>query len=326
MIRPILYDNNILKLLDQRKLPFEQNYCEFTDLEDVVEAIRYMRVRGAPAIGVVAAFGFYFGIKNGLSADEVYTKLFDTRPTAVNLKWAIDRMKESFETYGEDYLEQTAMEIFDEDIKTNKKLSSHGASLFKSGDNILTHCNAGALATAGYGTALGVIRSVFYKTKNIHVYVDETRPFFQGSRLTSFELHEEGIDQTVICDNMAGFLMSKGMVDKVIVGADRIACNGDAANKIGTYQLAVLSDYHNIPFYIAAPVSSIDFSLNSGEEIPIEYRDTNEVAFCGENRIVPDGIDILNPAFDVTPHHLITAFITEKGIFQSEDIKNIQRR
>ncbi|TYB33524.1 MAG: S-methyl-5-thioribose-1-phosphate isomerase [Flexistipes sinusarabici] len=326
MIRPIIYDNNTLKLLDQRKLPFKQNYCECTDLEDVVEAIRDMKVRGAPAIGVAAAFGFYFGMKNGLSVDNVYNELFNTRPTAVNLKWALDRMKESFEQHGISYLEKTAMEIFDEDIKTNKKLSDYGASLFKSGDNILTHCNAGALATAGYGTALGVIRSVFDKTKNIHVYVDETRPFFQGSRLTSFELHEEGIEHTVICDNMAGFLMNRGMVDKVIVGADRIACNGDAANKIGTYQLAVLSDYHNIPFYIAAPVSSIDFSLSSGEEIPIEYRDVSEVAYCGDNRIVPDGIDILNPAFDVTPHHLITAFITEKGIFQSEGIKNIQRR
>ncbi|WP_369693754.1 S-methyl-5-thioribose-1-phosphate isomerase [Flexistipes sinusarabici] len=325
-MRPIIYDNNTLKLLDQRKLPFKQNYCECTDLEDVVEAIRDMKVRGAPAIGVAAAFGFYFGMKNGLSVDNVYNELFNTRPTAVNLKWALDRMKESFEQHGISYLEKTAMEIFDEDIKTNKKLSDYGASLFKSGDNILTHCNAGALATAGYGTALGVIRSVFDKTKNIHVYVDETRPFFQGSRLTSFELHEEGIEHTVICDNMAGFLMNRGMVDKVIVGADRIACNGDAANKIGTYQLAVLSDYHNIPFYIAAPVSSIDFSLSSGEEIPIEYRDVSEVAYCGDNRIVPDGIDILNPAFDVTPHHLITAFITEKGIFQSEGIKNIQRR
>jgi len=326
MIRPIIYDNNILKLLDQRKLPSEQIYCECSDFDSIVEAIRSMKVRGAPAIGVAAAFGFYFGIRDGLSADKVYSKLFDTRPTAVNLKWGLDRMKESFEKYGENYLEKTAIEIFDEDVKTNKKLSSHGASLFKGGENILTHCNAGALATAGYGTALGVIRSVFYKTKNIHVYVDETRPFFQGSRLTSFELREEGIEHTVICDNMAGFLMNSGIVDKVIVGADRIACNGDAANKIGTYQLAVLSGFHNIPFYIAAPVSSIDFSLKSGEEIPIEYRDVNEVAYCGGSRIVPEGIDILNPAFDVTPHNLITAFITEKGVFQPEDIKNIQRR
>ncbi len=326
MIRPIIYDNNTLKLLDQRKLPLEQIYCECTKLEDVVEAIKGMKVRGAPAIGVAAAFGFYFGMKNGLSADNVYNELFNTRPTAVNLKWALDRMKESFEQHGISYLEKAAMEIFDEDIKTNKKLSDYGASLFKSGDNILTHCNAGALATAGYGTALGVIRSVFDKTKNIHVYVDETRPFFQGSRLTSFELQNEGISHTVICDNMAGFLMNRGMIDKVIVGADRIACNGDTANKIGTYQLAVLSDYHNIPFYIAAPISTVDFSLKSGEEVPIEYRDTSEVAYCGESRIVPDGVNILNPAFDVTPHYLITAFITEKGIFQSDDIKNILRR
>lgn len=326
MIRPIIYGNNTLKLLDQCKLPFEQIYCECTKLEDVVEAIKGMKVRGAPAIGVAAAFGFYFGIKDGLSADNVYSKLINTRPTAVNLKWALDKMKESFEQYGISYLEKTAMEIFDEDIKTNKKLSDYGASLFKSGDNILTHCNAGALATAGYGTALGVIRSVFYKTKNIHVYVDETRPFFQGSRLTSFELQDEGINHTVICDNMAGFLMNRGMIDKVIVGADRIACNGDTANKIGTYQLAVLSDHHNIPFYIAAPISTIDFSLKSGEGVPIEYRDIIEVAYCGESRIVPDGVNILNPAFDVTPHHLITAFITEKGIFQSDDIKNILRR
>jgi len=326
MIRPIIYGNNTLKLLDQCKLPFEQIYCECTKLEDVVEAIKGMKVRGAPAIGVAAAFGFYFGIKDGLSADNVYSKLINTRPTAVNLKWALDKMKESFEQYGISYLEKTAMEIFDEDIKTNKKLSDYGASLFKSGDNILTHCNAGALATAGYGTALGVIRSVFYKTKNIHVYVDETRPFFQGSRLTSFELQDEGINHTVICDNMAGFLMNRGMIDKVIVGADRIACNGDTANKIGTYQLAVLSDHHNIPFYVAAPISTIDFSLKSGEGVPIEYRDIIEVAYCGESRIVPDGVNILNPAFDVTPHHLITAFITEKGIFQSDDIKNILRR
>lgn len=324
MLRPIIYKQGVLRLLDQRYLPLQQNYCECKSVDDVAEAIKKMKVRGAPAIGVAAAFGFYFGIINGLDADLAYKSLLHTRPTAVNLKWALNRMMVSLQKYGKEHLEESAKEIFDEDIRTNQTLGLQGSEFCKDKNKILTHCNAGALATAGYGTALGVIRSLFDKNKDIHVYVDETRPFFQGSRLTSFELREEGISHTVICDNMAGFLMGREMVDAVIVGADRIASNGDTANKIGTYQLAVLADYHNIPFYVAAPVSTFDFSLNNGEDIPIEYREKNEVAYCGHDRVVPEGVDILNPAFDVTPHNLISAFITEKGVFKSEGIKKIK--
>ena len=336
-----LRDDDVVEMLDQRKLPLEIIYVELKTYKEVYDAIKYMIVRGAPAIGVSAAFGLYLGAKSLLDLPEVNTYemfkkkfldiagfMFSARPTAVNLGWAVDRIKGLVET-GTDLkgivgrIRVEALKIYDEDIEINKNMGRYGAALLKDGFNVLTHCNAGALATAGYGTALGVIRAAVSQNKKISVISDETRPFLQGARLTTWELMEDGIPVTLIADNSAGLLMRKGKIDAVIVGADRIASNGDVANKIGTYQVAVLAKENNIPFYVAAPLSTIDINLKSGDGIPIEERDINEVLTVFGKRIAPENAKALNYAFDVTPNRLVSAIITEKGILYPDYKKSI---
>ncbi len=333
-IRPIKYSEGVLSLIDQRLLPTEEAWLEYRDYQAVAEAIRSMVVRGAPAIGVTAAYGAYFGARD-IQADtygefvsefdKICAVLAATRPTAVNLCWALDRMKSLVRANPDQPvgnlkigLEYEAMAINDEDIRINMSMGRHGAELLPDQVRILTHCNAGALATAGYGTALGVIRAAVAAGKQVVVLADETRPFLQGSRLTAWELQQDQIPTTLICDNMAGYLMSKGIIDAVIVGADRIAANGDVANKIGTYTVAVLAKEHKIPFYVAAPTSTIDLQIPDGTQIPIEERDVREVTHVGEQQLAPDGIGVLNPAFDVTPAHLVSAIITEFGVAKGD--------
>lgn len=318
MIDPIIWNGKTLQLLDQRKLPFIKEYVICKTLDEVCEAIKNMTVRGAPAIGVTAAFGFYLGVRDGLSPKLVAEKLLSTRPTAVNLKWAIDKMMATYKNGGD--LEKKAREIFYQDKTINRKIGENGAKLISSGYNILTHCNAGALATAGYGTAVGVIRAAHEQRKEIHVYVDETRPYLQGARLTTFELNELGIKNTLICDNMAGYLMSKGRINFIVVGADRIAKNGDVANKIGTYSLAVLASYHRIPLYVAAPFSTFDPSTETGDGIYIEERDESEIREIRGVKIVEDSQKCFNPAFDVTPASLVSGVITEEGVFSPGEL------
>lgn len=317
----IIWKGDKLILLDQRKLPFEKIFVECFTVYDVADAIKKMVVRGAPAIGVAAAYGFVLGKKGGLDDNTIYDILIKTRPTAVNLEWALKRCMKGSQLGLEH--EQVAIEIHKEDIAVNRKIGDFGKSLISDGDNILTHCNAGALATGGYGTALGVVRSAFLEGKRIHVYVDETRPYLQGSRLTAYELMEDGIDCTLICDNMAGYLMGLGKIDKIIVGADRIAANGDTANKIGTYSLAVLAKHHAIPFYIAAPFSTFDLNVQNGSSIRIEERDPSEVRGFFGTKVASDEVKVFNPSFDVTPNSLITAFITEKGVIYPPFEENI---
>ncbi len=336
-----LRDDDVVEMLDQRKLPLEIIYVELKTYKEVYDAIKDMIVRGAPAIGVSAAFGLYLGAKSLLDLPEVNTCetfknkfldiagfMFSARPTAVNLGWAVDRIKGLVET-GTDLKEivgrirAEVLKVYDEDIEINKNMGRYGAALLKDGFNVLTHCNAGALATAGYGTALGVIRAAVSQNKKISVISDETRPFLQGARLTAWELMEDGIPVTLIADNSAGLLMRKGKIDAVIVGADRIASNGDVANKIGTYQVAVLAKENNIPFYVAAPLSTIDINLESGDEIPIEERDMEEVLTVFGKRIAPENAKALNYAFDVTPNRFISAIITEKGILYQDYKKSI---
>jgi len=333
-IKPILYYDGVCRMLDQRKLPTEEIWLDYTDYREVAEAIRSMVVRGAPAIGIAAAFGAWFAARDIQADDfdsffaafeEGCALLAATRPTAVNLCWALERMK-GFARANRDWpvaqiktaLEYEAMAIADEDDRLNRAMGRFGAELFPQQARILTHCNAGALATGGYGTALGVIRAAVEAGKQIAVYADETRPFLQGSRLTAWELKQDGIPVTLICDNMAGYLMSRGEIDGVIVGADRIAANGDVANKIGTYTVAILAREHGLPFYVAAPTSTIDMSLSDGSQIPIEERDETEVTHTGDKRLVPEGVPVRNPAFDVTPARLVTAIITEKGVVQGD--------
>lgn len=318
MIDPIIWNGKTLQLLDQRKLPLIKEYVICKTLDEVCEAIKNMTVRGAPAIGVTAAFGFYLGVRDGLSPKLVAEKLLSTRPTAVNLKWAIDKMMATYKNGGD--LEEKAREIFYQDKTINRKIGENGAKLINSGYNILTHCNAGALATAGYGTAVGVIRAAYEQRKEIHVYVDETRPYLQGARLTTFELNELGIKNTLICDNMAGYLMSKGRINFIVVGADRIAKNGDVANKIGTYSLAVLASYHRIPLYVAAPFSTFDPSTETGDGIYIEERDEREIREIRGVKIVEDSQKCFNPAFDVTPASLVSGVITEEGVFSPGEL------
>ncbi len=327
-MKPIDFKDDKLILIDQRKLPKNEDYFICKDYKDVIYAIKEMVVRGAPAIGVTAAYGIAIYVLKETSKesliknfDKVCNELANTRPTAVNLFWAINRMKKRFYMLKNEKLDvikdkllKEAHIIFKEDIEINKKIGENGNKLIKDNSNILTHCNAGALATAGYGTALGVIRSAYYSGKKIHVFVDETRPFLQGSRLTAWELMKENIPCTLICDNMAGFLMKLGKIDAVIVGADRIAANGDTANKIGTYTLAVLAKKHNIPFYVAAPYSTFDFSIKNGNEIPIEERPGIEITNLYTKDSSPNGVKTFNPAFDVTDAELISAIITEKDI------------
>ncbi len=317
-------------ILDQTKLPLETVYLECTHWEQVADAISRMCIRGAPAIGVAAAMGVALGAQGSKAEDfselskelEVICQgLSKTRPTAVNLFWALDKMRRAAESMGnltiaqiKERLRDKAVQMWQEDIDICRRIGKHGADLIPEGASILTHCNAGALATAGYGTALGVVRAAHSQGKNIRVYADETRPFLQGARLTAWELHQEGIPVTLITDNMAGHFMSRGKISVIVVGADRIAANGDVANKIGTYTVAVLARENGIPFYVAAPRSTLDLSLSSGADIPIEERDPNEVTHFHGYPIAPAGVVAAHPAFDVTPARYVTAIITEDGI------------
>ncbi|MCP5103960.1 MAG: S-methyl-5-thioribose-1-phosphate isomerase [bacterium] len=321
------WKNNKVYMIDQRVLPLEEKFIEHANYQEVAKSIKDMVVRGAPAIGVSAAMGIALGVFNldpGADVEAEFKKITDTlsatRPTAVNLFWAVERMTRLFKSYKNDLpqlkekMVAEAIAIDKEDVEINKRIGANGQMLLESGQTVLTHCNAGALATAGYGTALGVIRGAVENNKKITVMADETRPYLQGARLTVWELQQDNIPVTLITDNMAGYMMATGRVDAVVVGADRIAANGDAANKIGTYSVAILANYHKIPFYVAAPVSTIDFASESGEQIPIEERSKEEVIhFMGQPTARPE-TDVLNPAFDVTPNHLITAIITEKKV------------
>lgn len=323
------WKDGVLELLDQTKLPGETSYITCRDYRDVAAAIKVLAVRGAPAIGAAAAYALVLGASGKFASRGKFEKhikgvareLAATRPTAVNLQWALDRMIARLNNSQEQdpvklrqILLEEANAIFNEDVAGNMAMGKYGQELIPHNARILTHCNAGALATAGYGTAIGVIRAAHEAGKKVSVYADETRPLLQGARLTAWELKQEGIPVTVITDNMSGYLMRRGMVDLVIVGADRIAANGDVANKIGTYSVAVLAKYHGIPFYVAAPLSTVDFSLSSGEEIPIEERGEEEVSFFAGVRVTPTGAKVWNPAFDVTPHDLVEAIITERGL------------
>jgi methylthioribose-1-phosphate isomerase len=342
-IRTLFWEDNKVVMIDQKALPLEERTFVCTRYEDVIAAINDLTVRGAPAIGVAAAMGIALGARQIQAANpEAFQRDFmticdafaRTRPTARNLFWAIERMKRCFENVLasgtsitpsdiNQVLVAEAIGICEEDIAVNRKMGANGRSLIKDGDRILTHCNAGALATAGYGTALGVMRAACEEGKKIHVFVDETRPVLQGARLTAWELMKENIPATLITDNMAGFLMQRGKIDLVITGADRIAANGDAANKIGTYALAVLAKENNIPFYIVAPRSTIDLALKTGDEIPIEERSGDEVVVFQGARSAPVGMPVYNPAFDVTPHRYITAIITEAGVIRPPFEKNL---
>lgn len=339
--KTIEWKGDAVVLIDQTKLPNEEVYIECRDHISIAKAIKDLKVRGAPAIGVTAAMGVALGAK-GIETDDrkefvaelkgICDVLSKTRPTAVNLFWAIDRMMTVAKSYKgvdmdglKELLEEEALAIYEDDICINHQIGVHGKVFIKGNDTILTHCNAGALATAGFGTALGVIRAAWEKNKNIRVFADETRPFLQGARLTAWELMKDKIPVTLITDNMAGYFMKKRMIDLVIVGADRIAANGDVANKIGTYTVAVLAKEHGIPFYVAAPLSTLDLTLKSGEEIPIEERDEREVTRIGGVTIAPKNVKVLNPAFDVTPNTLITAIITEKGVITKPFLDSLKK-
>ncbi len=320
-VTPIRWDGNTLFLLDQRLLPAQEVWVECSTASSVAEAIKTMVVRGAPAIGVSAAFGMAMAARAGEDLSLAADELKRSRPTAVNLAWAVDRML----AHDGDAVAE-AERILEEDVEANRAMGRHGAELLGLTSTVLTHCNAGALATGGYGTALGVIRAAIESGRNVAVYADETRPYLQGARLTAWELQRDGIDVTLITDNMAGHFFQHGKFDAVIVGADRIAANGDTANKIGTYTVAVLAHAHDVPFYVAAPVSTIDPHCPSGDEIPIEERSAQEVVEIQGTRIAPDGIEVRHPAFDVTPARLITAIITERGVLRPpfpEAIRNL---
>ncbi len=332
MLPTIDWKDDAVVMIDQRKLPSAEIYVTCKTAAEVAKAIKTMVIRGAPAIGVAAAMGVALGMRRSTATGtKQFTTEFQktcdlmagTRPTAVNLFWAIERMKHVFAeaaqggcSVGEiaSRLETEARRIHDEDIESCRAMGAHGASLVPEDARILTHCNAGALATAGYGTALGVIRAAAEQGKRVAVLADETRPFLQGARLTAWELVKDGIDTTVITDNMAGAMMRLGHVDLVVVGADRIAANGDVANKIGTYGVAELAKEHGIPFYVAAPISTVDLDTPDGSTIPIEERNDKEVTHVGASRLTPEGARIRNPAFDVTPNKYVTAIITERGI------------
>src|SRR5436190_5141007 len=319
-----------VRFIDQTKLPTEETYVTCTSYQHVADAIRTMIVRGAPAIGVAAAMGIALGTRDAAARDhaslrEEFEKICQvigaTRPTAVNLFWAIERMRRKLDASqkrgvaeAKRVLIAEAQRMYVEDIAANQAMGKHGATLMPSSGGVLTHCNAGALATCGYGTALGVIRAAVEAGKKIHVFADETRPFLQGSRLTAWELNKDGIPTTVISDNMAGAMMQQGKIAAVVVGADRIAANGDVANKIGTYTVAVLAKEHAIPFYVAAPWSTIDLETPDGAHIPIEQRNAKEVTHMAGKQLTPDGIRVENPAFDVTPNKYVAAIITERGL------------
>ena len=330
MIQTLEWTEHGVRFLDQTKLPTEEVYVTCTTYQEVADVIRNMVVRGAPAIGVAAAMGIALGLKNssaetvgGLKQDfdQICKVIGETRPTAVNLFWAIRRMQDKFESLRirpvgqiRQAIIEEARSMHSEDIAANQAMGRRGATLMPNSGGVLTHCNAGALATAGYGTALGVIRAAVEQGKKIHVYADETRPFLQGSRLTAWELMKDGIRTTVISDNMAGAMMRQGKIEAVVVGADRIAANGDVANKIGTYTVAVLAKEHGIPFYVAAPISTVDLHTPDGSKIPIEERNAKEVTHIAGRQMVPNGVSVENPAFDVTPARYVAAIITENGI------------
>src|SRR5687767_295923 len=332
MLPTIDWQDDAIVMVDQRKLPGQELYIRCRTAQEVARAIRTMVIRGAPAIGVAAAMGIALGMRNSsakgtrqfaVDFQKICDMMASTRPTAVNLFWAIDRMKAVFGEAAQagqsteeiaDRLERESRAIHDEDVAACRAMGRFGAVVVPDGARVLTHCNAGALATAGYGTALGVIRGAVEAGKRVAVFADETRPFLQGARLTAWELVREGIETTVITDNMAGSLMRQGGVNFVVVGADRIAANGDTANKIGTYSVAVLAREHDIPFYVAAPLSTIDLNTPDGSRIPIEERNDREVTHVGSSRLTPEGALIRNPAFDVTPAKYVTAIVTERGI------------
>ncbi len=334
---------DVVTMIDQRRLPLERVYVECCSYREVASAIREMTIRGAPAIGVAAAFGLVLAAreahKEGRDAQGIISALEEaagtlrgTRPTAVNLFWAIDRMLDKARSgtgQGVDSLVASLREeaelIAAEDLAANRRMGAYGQALIEDGAGILTHCNAGALATAGYGTALGVIRAAHEAGKKIRVFVDETRPLLQGARLTAWELREENIPATLITDSMAGFFMQQGAIDIVLVGADRIAANGDVANKIGTYGLAVLAAAHGIPFYVVAPGSTVDLAMSSGEDITIEEREAEEVTHIRGVQVAPEGIEVANPAFDLTPHRYVTGIVTERGIIYPPYRVNLRR-
>jgi methylthioribose-1-phosphate isomerase len=342
MLPTIAREPDAVVMIDQRKLPTTEVYVRCKTAPEVARAIKTMVIRGAPAIGVAAAMGIALGVRNSkatgtqkLAADcfKICELMAATRPTAVNLFWAIERMKRAFATGAEagesvdqirDRLDREAQAIHDEDVASCRALGAFGAEVVPADARILTHCNAGALATAGYGTALGVIRGAVEAGKQVAVFADETRPFLQGARLTAWELMRDGIPTTIITDNMAGALMQQGRVNFVVVGADRIAANGDTANKIGTYTVAVLAREHHIPFYVAAPLSTIDLKTSDGSKIPIEERQAKEVTHAGGTQVAPDGASVWNPAFDVTPHVLIAGIITERGILRAPYVESLR--
>ena len=345
MIPTLTWTAEGVRFLDQTKLPLEESYVLATTYEQVADVIVTMVVRGAPAIGVSAAYGIALGAKESKAAtvsefapefERICACLAATRPTAVNLFWAIDRMKALFATLAGSGLPldeikarliAEAHTMYEEDIAACKAMGAHGAALMPEEGGVLTHCNAGALASCGYGMALGVIRSAVECGKKIHVYADETRPFLQGSRLTAWELMADHIPTTVICDNMAASLMRQGRIQAVIVGSDRIAANGDVANKIGTYSVAILAREHGIPFYVAAPWSTVDMATASGDAIPIEERSARELTHLGDKQVTPNGVGICNPAFDVTPAKYIAAIVTERGVLRapySESLKEME--
>src|SRR5579863_2514883 len=330
MIQTLEWTDKGVRFIDQTKLPTEETYVTCKNYEQVADAIRSMVVRGAPAIGVAAAMGIALGMKNSKAEtggelkrdfDKICEAIGKTRPTAVNLFWAIRRMRDKFETLRVRPLPQIRQALIEEaqrmhaeDIAANQAMGRFGATLMPSSGGVLTHCNAGALATCGYGTALGVFRAAIEQGKKIHVYADETRPFLQGSRLTAWELMKDGIPTTLISDNMAGSIMKQGKIGAIVVGADRIAANGDVANKIGTYSVAVLAKEHDIPFYVAAPISTVDLDCPDGSKIPIEQRNAKEVTHIAGKQMTPDGVGVEHPAVDVTPAKYVAAIITEKGI------------
>lgn len=342
-IRTIQWVDNVSRMVDQTKFPEQYIYVDIKTGDEMYNAIKTMIVRGAPAIGIAGAHGVVLYAQEGnekwgnISIDEFKTKLLEkcdylasSRPTAVNLMWAVEQQKKLIKETNSDIntliedLTKQAIRMENEDIEINKAIGRYGAEVVPKGATILTHCNAGALATVGYGTALGVVRSAFANDNTIQVFADETRPRQQGARITTLELTMDGIPTTLITDGMCSYFMSKGMIDMVVVGADRIAANGDTANKIGTYTVAIAAKYHNIPFYIAAPLSTIDTSIQSGAEIPIEERSHDEVTHINGKTICAEGVNIINPGFDVTPHELISGIITEVGILRPDYNKSIK--
>src|ERR1700751_1514723 len=341
MIQTLEWTDKGVSFIDQTKLPNEEVYVVCTTYQQVADVIRNMVVRGAPAIGVAAGMGIALGVKNSKAEtvadlkkdfDQICKVIGETRPTAVNLFWAIRRMQDKFESLRvrpvaqiKSALVKEAQRMHAEDIAANQAMGRHGATLLPSSGGVLTHCNAGALATAGYGTALGVIRAAVEQGKKNPVYADETRPFLQGARLAAWELVKDGIPTTVTSDNMAGAMMKQGKIGAIVVGADRIAANGDVANKIGTYTVAVLAKEHGIPFYVAAPISTVDLETPDGSGIPIEQRSSKEVTHIAGKQMVPDGVQVENPAFDVTPARYVAAIITERGVAKAPYEESLRR-